>query len=82
MKRIKQWWIRRRFKKALSHIEQGIKESQEFVEFIDLNWELLFGDESDWIISKSEIIGNTDALIAGLAQIDQIQTKHRKVGEL
>lgn len=75
---IGQWWLRRRFRRAISSMEEALKETQEFVDFMDENWERFFDEESDWVISKSEIIRNNDVLIAGLAQIDQIQAKYRK----
>lgn len=81
MNRIKRWWIRHRFRKAIMTLEQEIKESQEFIEFCDVNLGILFKDENDWphwAVSKSKMIENIDALIAELAQIDQIQAKYRK----
>jgi hypothetical protein len=74
---ITQWLIRHRFRKAISHMEQEIKQTQEFIDFCDANSKLLFEDENDWVISKSEIIENIDKLIAALAQLDQLQTKYK-----
>ena len=74
--------LERRFKEVISGFEQAIQETQELIEFCDNNPNVVFEDEKDWILYKSklnsEIKSNTDALIAGLAKLDQLQAERRK----
>lgn len=74
MKRIRQWLLKRKFRKAILSMEKTLEETQEFYEFCKTNAEVL---SENYEIDFDKFKRAINVTSNGIAELDRMYAKYK-----